>query len=201
MIPQLDEDGPQPLHLQVPRNEVAEVLALYVLEHLHRFQVPASRIKNKEVPGSPSRGLDVLGITPSSAVALTEVKASSSKSSPPSVVHSAPDSMHTETLRRLNDPKSLLAELHWALKHAKESTRESAAKSLLLYSLPGPPTPVVAPVLVRAADTYQVNDYGNFRTPSTEFGKSPIQFVIIRLPVTLEEFANLVYTKAAEQVA
>jgi hypothetical protein len=201
VIPQIDRDAKQPLHLQVPRNEVAEVLALYVLEHIHGFEVPASRIRNKEVPGLPSRGLDVLGLTSVCAAVLTEVKASSSQASPPAVVHTASDSMLAETLRRLNDQKSLIAELYWALKHAKEDSRDHVAQSILLYALPGAPVPTVAPVLVRAAGTYKVTDYGKFQTPGTEFGDSSIRFVVVRLPGALEDFAERVYAKAAEQAA
>lgn len=201
VIPQINRNAKQPLHLQVPRNEVAEVLALYVLERIHGFEVPASRIRNKEVSGLPSRGLDVLGLTSVCAVVLTEVKASSSQASPPSVIHTASDSMLAETLRRLNNRKSLIAELHWALRHAKVASKERVARSILLYALPSAPVPTVAPVLVRAAGTYQATDYGNFKSPSAEFGESPIRFVVVRLPGALEDFAALVYAKAAEEVA
>ncbi|AWG66287.1 hypothetical protein DDT46_22515 [Mycobacteroides abscessus] len=201
VIPQVDREAKQPVHLQAPRNEVAEVLALYVLEHIHGFEVPASRIRNKEVPGLPSRGLDVLGLTSGHAAVLTEVKASSATASPPPVVHTASDSMLAETLKRLNNRKSLIAELHWALKHAKEESRDHVGQAVLLYALPDAPVPQVAPVLVRAAGTYKVTDYGKFQSPGTEFGESPIRFVVVRLPGALEDFAELVYAKAAEQVA
>ncbi|TQK20147.1 hypothetical protein FBY40_2670 [Microbacterium sp. SLBN-154] len=201
VIPQVDPQSKVPKHLQVPRNEVAEVLALYVLEQIHNFSVPSSRIRNKEVSGLPSRGLDVLGLTPNSAVVLTEVKASSSTSSPPAVVHTARDSMHAETLRRLNNRESVLGELHWALKHAKSEAREATARALLLHGLSKAPTPTVAPVLVRAAGTYKPSDFGNFANPSKEFGQSPIRFAVIRLPGTLEDFAAVVYARAAEQAA
>lgn len=201
VIPQFDKSSKQPTHLQVPRNEVAEVLALYVLEHVHGFNVPASRVRNKEVSGQPSRGIDVLGLTPNLALALTEVKASSANTSPPSVVHSAADSMYKETLRRLNDPGSLLAEIHWALKHAKQEAKDKVAKTLILYSLPSAPTPTVAPVLVRASGTYKTNDYGQFQSTPEAFGGAPVHFVVVRLPRTLEDFAQAVYEKAAEKAA
>lgn len=201
VIPQLDRDSAQPLHLQVPRNEIAEVLALYVLEHIHGFSVPTSRIKNKEVSGQPSRGLDVLGLMETSALVITEVKASSSASSPPSVVHSARDSMHSESLKRLNNRKSLIAELHWALKHAKPEAKTKVATSLLLHGQPNAPISIVAPVLVRAAETHQEADFGDFMKPSEDFGASPIKFVIVRLPSSLEDFAESVYAKALEQAA
>ena len=201
VIPQIDESSKKPLHLQVPRNEVAEVLALYVLEHIHGFSVPSSRVRNKEVSGQPSRGIDVLGLTPGVALAITEVKASSASDSPPSVVHSAPDSMYKETLKRLNDPQSLIAEIHWALKHAKAEAQASVAQALILYARPNAPTPTVAPVLVRAAGTYRVSDYGNFEVSPEVFGESPVHFVIVQLPETLESFAKAVYAKASEKAA
>lgn len=201
VVPQIDQSSKQPLHLQVPRNEVAEVLALYVLEHIHGFSVPSSRVRNKEVSGQPSRGIDVLGLTPAVALAITEVKASSASSSPPSVVHSAPDSMYKETLKRLNDPQSLIAEIHWALKHAKPEAQMSVAQALILYAQPNAPTPTVAPVLVRAAGTYRVSDYGDFEGSPETFGGSPVHFVIVQLPDTLESFAKAVYAKATEDAA
>lgn len=201
VIPQIDEESAIPLHLQVPRNEVAEVLALYVLEHIHGFDVPASRVKNKEVSGQPSRGLDVLGLTPNHSVAVTEVKASSSNSSPPPVVGATSDSMCRETLRRLNTPSSLIAEIYWALKHAKPGSKDSVAQTLLMYSLPGPPTATVTPVLVRPPGTYQDQDYGVFRTSPQQFGNSPVHFVVVRLQQSLEAFAKSVYARAAETPA
>lgn len=201
VVPQIDEASKQPLHLQVPRNEVAEVLALYVLEHIHGFSVPSSRVRNKEVSGQPSRGIDVLGLTPGVALAITEVKASSASASPPSVVHSAPDSMYKETLKRLNDRQSLIAEIHWALKHAKADAKMSVAQALILHSQPNAPVPTVAPVLVRAAGTYRVSDYGDFEASPEAFGGSPVHFVIVQLPDTLESFAKAVYAKATEKAA
>jgi hypothetical protein len=200
-IPQVRRDSGQPLHLQTPRNEVAEILALLVLEELHAYVVPASRVRNKEVAGQPSRGLDVMGLSEADQVVITEVKASSSRSSPPSVVHANSDSLYNESLRRLNNALSIVAELNWAMKHAKSEFIHRVAKALILYSRSPGPVSVVAPVLVRADGTYQSTDFGKFQEATDDFTDSPIQFVIIQLSTSLEQFAELVYQRARERAA
>jgi hypothetical protein len=196
-IPQKDGETSQPEQLHVTRSEVAEILALAAMDEIHQILVPAPRVRNKEISSAPARGLDVLGIDASGLLAITEVKASSEQKSPPRVVHSNNDSMWHATKARL-EPAAIIQELNWALKHAKGKDKDVVAQTLLLYCSEEPPSPIIAPVLVRPIEAYGSNDYGKFKSHSNEWNPSKVKFLLIRIAETLEEFSSRVYAHASE---
>lgn len=198
-IPEMNMEATKP-HLQTPRNEVAEILAFDVLQKVHQALVPASRIREKEIPGAPTRGLDVFALLmdPSLRAVICEVKASSSDASPPAVVGSGNDSMHAQTKKRVKDRRAVLDELNWAHKHAKEENRMAVAKALILLSRIDAEPPVAAPVLVRPLDKHGADDFGCFIEAPEEYAPAHVRFTIIRIPCSLEEFADKVYTRARE---
>jgi hypothetical protein len=107
--------GTHPIpHLDVARNELGEALTHLAFEHAHGTVVPASRIRNKEVPGQPARGRDLLGIddNPLTAV-IGEVKSSSDAASPPPVVHTGDDCLRAQFISFLGTDDAVLAELNW----------------------------------------------------------------------------------------
>lgn len=60
VIPVPAANPTQPRHLDLARNEVAEVIAYEAVEGIYSAVIPAARIREKEVPGQPTRGLDLL---------------------------------------------------------------------------------------------------------------------------------------------
>ncbi|MBD2817971.1 hypothetical protein ID867_08650 [Streptomyces parvulus] len=199
VIPQMDLDAER-VHLQTPRNEVAEILAFDVLRQIHEFLIPASRIREKEISQAPTRGLDIFALmmTPKVRAVICEVKASSSSASPPAVVGAGDDSMHAQTKKRLKDHQALLAELTWAHKHTTVNLRGEVARALILLSRKDAEPPIAAPVLVRPMDKHGADDFGCFAEAPEEYGPAQVRFSIIRIPGTLEDFAERVYARARE---
>lgn len=199
VIPQIDPDSKIKLHLQTPRNELAEVLAYDALKQVHDAVIPASRIREKEVPGQPTRGLDIFGLlmAPQIRAIICEVKASSSDESPPGVVNSGGDSMHGQIKGRIGDKAKLLQELQWSLKHAHDDAAKlQVASAMLVLSKDDAQPPVVVPVLVRPVSKYNEKDFGCFRAEPDEYSPAEIRFLILRIPGTIEEFADRIYKRA-----
>ncbi|WP_158716997.1 hypothetical protein [Streptomyces rimosus] len=199
VIPQMNMES-KAIHLQTPRNEVAEILAYDALRALHKVTIPASRIREKEVSGQPTRGIDIFALImqPKVRAVISEVKASSDSASPPGVVGVGNDSMHAQTKKRLKDRKTLLAELNWAHKHTSSEMRDDVARAMLLLTRKDAEPPVAAPVLVRPVDRHEDTDFGCFREAPGEYSPAQVRFIILRVPGSLEEFANRVYARARE---
>ncbi|MEU1413996.1 hypothetical protein [Streptomyces sp. NPDC005731] len=199
VIPQMRMDV-KAKHLQTPRNEVAEILAYDALRTLHKVTIPASRIREKEVSGQPTRGVDIFALIlrPKARAVISEVKASSDSASPPAVVGVGADSMHSQTKKRLKDRKTLLAELTWAHKHTSGEVRVEVARAMILLTRSDAEPPVAAPVLVRPKDRYQESDFGCFRDAPEEYDPAQVRFLILRIPGSLEDFAQRVYARARE---
>ena len=196
-IPSPDANPGQPPQLRLPRNELAEILAYEVASKIHAATIPATRIREKEIPGQPTRGLDLLSIVYQDPVRLlvTEVKASQSADSPPAVVCDGRDSLRQQTLNILGDRARLTQELNWAHKHCKPDDRELVASTMLRLSLEQIHL-VAAPVLVRSSASYDRCDFGCFETDPDEFAPANVDFVILCLPGGIEELATNVYRRA-----
>lgn len=199
VVPTPSTNPDMPAHLDLARNEIAEVIAYEAVEKIHGAVIPAERIREKEVPGLPTRGLDLLGLLPPPTLSLvvSEVKASSSAASPPGVVGSGKDSLHSQTKAMVQDLDRLLVELNWCLKHCRDDElRGLVAQAMLLISFGQLPI-VAVPVLVRPADKQQSpSDYGCFRDDPSGYPPAAIQFCVARIEGTLEELAAAVYEKA-----
>jgi hypothetical protein len=192
---------PEPLTHAVPqldlaRNEVAEVIANLALTAIHGSVVPASRIRHKEISGSPSRGRDILALDADPLMAVVgEVKASADEASPPSVVDTGESSLRAQLLRAGADSRRLDAELNWALKHAPPEYKMLVAKAIVAHVAGDLPI-VVAPVLVRPRERHGINDFGSFREDPGQFEPACVRFCLLRVDGTLEDLANAVYERA-----
>lgn len=202
VVPVPEANPMQPAHLDLARNEVAEVIAYAAVEEIHGAVIPAKRIRDKEVPGQPTRGLDLLSlvVAPTLKLLVTEVKASSSASSPPGVVGSGADSLHSQIQSLVSDVDRLLRELEWSRKHCDDDgIRDAVVRAMLLLSLGDLPI-LAAPVLVRPVDRYATTDFGSFRLSPGDYPPALIAFCIARIAGTLEQLAKDVYTKARATV-
>jgi hypothetical protein len=193
----IPQPGTHPVpHLDVARNELAEIIAFLAVPELYGTVIPASRIRHKEVPGQPVRGLDLLGVEDEPlTVVLGEVKASSSAQSPPSVVGDGDDSMRAQLRATVDDEQRLLAELNWALKHAPGEHRSLVARALLAHTC-GHLQVAVAPTLVRPQGRGGEQDFGVFREDPDQFAPAHVRFSLLYVPGTLEDLANAVYERA-----
>lgn len=104
--------------------------------------------------------------------------------------------MHAQTKERLKDRKALLAELNWAHKHANDEMRAEVARALILLARKDAEPPVAAPVLVRPVDKHGADDFGCFIEAPEEYSPAQVRFLILRIPETLEAFAERVYARA-----
>jgi hypothetical protein len=183
-------------HLDVARNELAEALAHLTLANVHGTVIPASRIRNKEVSGQPSRGRDLLGLEDDPLTAVVgEIKASSEAASPPGVVGDGDSSLASQVRGFLATDDALLAELNWALKHAAQDHHVLLARAILAHIQRDLPV-CAAPVLVRPVDKRGADDFGTFRHDPAQFAPARIRFLIVTIEGTLEHLANDVYEAA-----
>ena len=196
-IPSPNANPRQPRQLDLPRNELAEILAYEVASKIHSATIPATRVREKEIPGQPARGLDLLSIVDQNPVQLlvTEVKASESPASPPAVVCDGRNSLRQQTLSILGDRARLVRELTWAHKHCNPGDRRLVASTMVLLTL-GQIQLVAAPVLVRSSACYARSDFGCFEDDPDEFVPAKVDFVILCLPGGIEELASNVYRRA-----
>lgn len=183
-------------HLDTARNELGEALTHLAFVHAHGTVVPASRIRNKEIPGQPSRGRDLLGLEadPLTAV-IGEVKSSSHPASPPGVVGEGNDCLRSQFLALLGVPDAVLAELNWALKHSKDEDKPLISRAILAHVAMDLPL-CAAPVLVRPAAQRGNNDFGTFRDDPGQFAPARVRFSVLTIDGILEDLANSVYTAA-----
>jgi hypothetical protein len=181
----------------VPRNELAEVIAYLVIEKVRGALVPAKRIREKEVPGQPPRGMDLLGLqtNPTLRLLITEVKASEASQSPPSVVATGDDSLRGQLLKFIRRPERVLQELNWVYKHSASGNQLLVARAILHWVRRALPVTVV-PLLVRSLDKHQPTDYGSFRDRPSEFAPARVQFEIVRVSIGISALAEQVYSRA-----
>lgn len=186
-----------PAHLDVARNELAEVIAYRVLESVGGTTIPAKRVREKEIHSAPARGMDLLGLDldPTMALVFSEVKASEDGTSPPPVVGSGTSSLHQQLRAFAQDKEKVIRELNWCLKHAPSNLRQTVARALLLF-LQDAIELVVAPVLVRSRDACQLTDYGCFKDEPSEYSPARVRFYLVRLGGSIEGLAHEVYELA-----
>ncbi len=200
VIPVPAANPTQPRHLDLARNEVAEVIAYEAVEGIYSAVIPAARIREKEVPGQPTRGLDLLALIlePVLRLLVAEVKASSSPSSPPPVVGRGEDSLHSQTHGLVTNSDRLLRELTWSLKHChNETLRAALGRAMLQLALHQLPI-VAVPVLVRPVNRHGANDFGRFRDDPDQYSPATVDFCVARVDGTLEQLAGDVYVRARQ---
>ncbi len=188
--------NPPPAHLALSRNELGEILAHLAAQQVYGIAVPAKRIRHKEVPGMPARGMDLLGIDVASEdLVLGEVKTSTSSASPPEVVGDTEDSLRHQLVGYIGDRPRVVRELNWVVKHAPDEQKNLAARTLVSYLL-GQSTVVAFATLVRPSDLASVNDYGCFRSEPDQFRPGHVRFCLIELDGDIAEVARDAYDLA-----
>jgi len=185
-------------HLDVARNELAELLAHLVIQRRFGAVVPASRIRHKEIPNAPARGLDLLALELDPVKGLaSEVKASSQAVSPPAVVESGDDSLRGQFLDFLGDEERMLAELNRLYKQSQEENLDAIAEAMALC-VDSDLEIALAPVLLRPETHAGETDFGCFKDEPENFEGREIRFSLICVVGTIEDLAKAVYERARE---
>lgn len=187
--------GDRPKQLDVQRSEFGEIVAAEVLSSLFETRIPASRIAHKETPDQQTRGADVMGWEgdrPSLVLVLSEVKGSTQRSSPPSVI----DGMETKLRALTTDRRALSQELIWLRDHASDDHAQECSAACASFLLRRPVFSLaISPVLVRPAACVADDDPGIFRESPNDFGV-PVRFVTVIVEPDLFELAAEVYALA-----
>jgi hypothetical protein len=187
--------------LDTARNELGEVMCYAALEELFSASLPAKRVRHKEVPQLPSRGMDALALAndPNAAHALrlhlSETKSSSDPASPPAVVDQSDDSLHQQLLDAVRTRTKVAAELARALKYASGGERDRVARAMVLWAKAELATTVV-PFLLRPKDRHGQNDFGAFREDPSGFEPARVAFCLVRIDGTIEALSEAVYQRA-----
>ena len=199
-IPEPASDTNKPAHLDLARNEVAEVIALAAVEEVLDAKVPAARIRHKEVRDQPARGIDLLALQlePKMSLVVSEVKASASEKSPPSVVDSGDGCLRQQLLGHVANQRRLRDELNWCFKHCPdEELRGRVAEAMVRLAVEE--LPIVAfPVLVRPSSVFKSTDFGQLLDHPTQLNPARLHFCIARIREPLEDLASAVYNSARE---
>lgn len=196
---ELDNNDKRAEHLSVQRSEFGEIVAAEVLKQIFGTTIPASRIKHKEIPDQPTRGADLVGLEDVTAkkhkLILGEVKASQQRKSPPGVVAG----MVTKLTELIHSRRTLLQELCWLRDHAENEYAQICARVYASFILKQECFQIViAPILVRSADTHHADDASDFKHNPQRFGKS-VRWVSIVVEGDLSEVAREVYRLAREE--
>ncbi|MFC9991199.1 Hachiman antiphage defense system protein HamA [Streptomyces globisporus] len=193
--------GDRKSHLDVQRSELGEILASEALKQVFNTEIPASRIRHKEIPDQQTRGADVIGIEKAQqekpTLVLGEVKGSTDQKSPPGVV----SDMEKKLSELVQNRRALLQELCWLRDHAEEPYVSACSRIHASFILKKDHFDIVlAPLLVRSSSTHNENDAGVFKKKPENFGK-PIRWVSIVVEGDLFEVAQEVYRIAREGAA
>lgn len=199
-IPEPAQRTTQPW-LDTARNELGEVICYAALEELFSATLPVKRVRHKEVPQLPSRGMDALALAEDPDVAhdirlfLSETKSSSDSASPPRVVHEADDSLHKQLLDAVRTRTKVSSELSRALKYTSGDERDRVARAMILWAKAELATTVV-PFLLRPEDHHGDGDFGAFRDEPSVFDPAQIAFCLVRIEGTIEALSQDVYRRA-----
>lgn len=186
----------RPAHLELSRNELGEVIAHLAANEVYGTVVPAKRVRNKEVSGMPSRGMDLLGVDLDPLrLILGEVKTSESADSPPAVVGEGDDSLRGQLLAYLATRERVIQALNWAAKHAPAEHRPAVLRAMFMYLKNEVPIVVFA-ALIRPGAIASVNDFGCFQDEPDQFTPGVVRFCLVSLAEPISDLARDVYDKA-----
>ncbi|MFF4790764.1 Hachiman antiphage defense system protein HamA [Streptomyces sp. NPDC001276] len=193
--------GDRGKHFDVQRSEFGEIVAAEVLKQIFGTVIPASRIKHKEIPDQQTRGADVIGLEDERqqivTLVLGEVKGSQDRKAPPGVV----SGMEEKLTELVGSRRALLQELCWLRDHSEEEFAGVCSRIHASFILKRNHLKLVlAPLLVRTADTHHEDDPGRFKSDPDDFGH-PIRWVSIVVEGDLFDIAQDVYLIAREGAA
>lgn len=187
--------------LDTARNELGEVICYAALEELFEASVLAKRIRHKEVPHLPTRGMDAIALRDDATAPhdlrlyLSETKSSSSSDSPPSVVDQADDCLHAQLLAAVQQRTKVASELARATKYLSGAEQLRLARAMVLWGKEELATTVV-PFLLRPKERHGAQDFGAFSEQPATFDPAHVAFCLVRIDGTIEALSQAVYQRA-----
>jgi hypothetical protein len=173
-------------NFDVVRSDFGEVISYIVLEQKYSTKFGYKSIRDRELIQLPGRNIDGVGVETGDKLklVLTETKVSSQASSPPSVVDSQNDSMRNQHLA--HNTESFTCKKIWDL--ARKTTTAELQNLFLTAALLFEDRKfdmldvVTCCVLVRPHGVHNNNDFGTFKTRSSDFSPGKIRFFVICIP-------------------
>ena len=187
--------------LDMARNELGEVICYAALEELHGASVLAKRVRHKEVPQLPTRGMDAVALGDDATAPhalrlyLSETKSSSSTESPPNVVDKTDDCLHTQLLNAVRERTKVASELARAAKYLSGVEQMRLARAMVLWGT-GELATTVVPFLLRPKERHGAKDFGAFRDEPSAFDPAHVAFCLVRIDGTIEALSQAVYQRA-----
>lgn len=210
--PQKVTDG-RGSQLKITRGKIGEVMAKDLLKKKYKVEFSGRISKEEEAPNMPKKGIDNFGFIfkensgeiEVEQIVVCEVKASSSKKSPPAVVHSNEDSMYKELLRLKTFDERMMTAIVQAFDRFSVTKYCEIISELLLAIEESDDLAsfekkvLVVPFLLRTSDTYTEDDFGKFVSKASEFGESTIKYYIVVIDTPIENFADSIYEELRKE--
>lgn len=190
-------------NFQVVRSEFGEIIAQLTLGGYFETEFHLNRLKRKEVPMLPTRGIDFLGIefyNEIPVLVLGEVKVSTEMKNPPGVVHKPGDDgcLEIRIPHLLSTQEKITFELAYYLENVSEDKKELYIDIFNRFTNEESTIVIIGnPFLLRAAEAYSIEDLGNLlEYDSSEYQK--VRFVIVKVAEDINELSRKVYEIARE---
>ncbi|MBF8436537.1 hypothetical protein I0Q91_05575 [Halanaerobiaceae bacterium Z-7014] len=198
-VPEWSDNGID--NFQVVRSEFGEIIAQLTLMDYFETEFHLNRLKRKEIPMLPTRGIDFLGIEFDNEIpvlVLGEVKVSTEKRNPPGVVHNPGDDgcLEIRIPHLLSDQEKITSELAYYLENVSADKKELYID--IFNRLTNEESTLVIignPFLLRDAEAYSIEDLGNLlEYDSNEYQK--VRFVIVKIAEDINKLSKKVYDMA-----
>lgn len=180
--------------LDIVRSDMGETLAYVVLEQEYGTNIDHKLVVERELIGSPGRGIDVVGIENDGKLKLVfaEIKVSDEKS-PPQVVDKKKDSISKKLKEHINNQKVTIDKI-WDIirKTRDESFRDLLISATLYWEQENWSKLhiICCGILVRPQDKYRKEDFGKLKEKPKLVHPAAVRFLIICVPGDIEEMVN-----------
>lgn len=190
------------------RSDLGELLLTdYFEEKLpaeERFKIPFKNITNRELAGSPGRGIDAIGYREKDdkiQILLGEAKVSHQIKNPPDVVDYNQDSIY-ETQKKFHSNKDLLINRlsdYCRKLSAADAEKVGVAILLMKFNRNDHYDIIFGCSLIRDVSCVKINeDYGKFYTQKTDFDPFEVSFCIMSFDKGITDTIDLFYEKVQE---
>ncbi|MFW6030717.1 MAG: Hachiman antiphage defense system protein HamA [Halanaerobiales bacterium] len=191
-------------NFQVVRSEFGEIIAQLTLEDCFETEFHLKRLKRKEVPLLPTRGIDFLGIEFDNEIpilVLGEVKVSTEKRNPPGVVHKpgSRDCLEQRIPELLSNKTIVTYELAYYLEHVSDTCKNIYLDIFNRFTDEESSLIIIGnPFLLRDAKAFNIDDLGNLLEYNSSENRK-VRFVIVRVAEDINQLSKKVYEMAREE--
>lgn len=200
-LPDPKKEGDKPKQLTNYRSQSAEMIAKSALAKAYGFEYPAAPQEGTLNPNQPILGFDGWGIlkdgTEEISIALIQVKATDSNSSPPSDA----EKLAVECQKVPRDRSALCRALTVLTIQLHGDPLQPLVMRMLekigkMESIPI----IISPVVVRGRTDAKVTDFDPIKLIANSILPTPIHAIAVSIGTSLEEFGYIVMSRARGNV-